>query len=934
MDTEITQPIINIGLLGHVANGKSSLVRCVTGEKTARNDSRCMQKGESREMTIQIGYSNAKIYQCNHCPKPDCYTSTEGSKKQIPSCGCCGSKDQMKLVQFVSFVDCYHPETEVIMSDSICRPIKNIKAGDKVMGDDGTSRNVLHTQRGQKELYRIQYDNTEFTCTSGHLLVLRIDKPVYAPTCRDGGYTVEYYYSIKNGGIMYRSQRFNTKVEAETFYDTLEQSPIVYNITVNAYTKLSKRLKENSYLFRAEALDFSSTLDLSIKNASSVEIAWLIGIWLASGGSGLYIGDDGLCPTHLDKMYCIARKVELYTYTTTSKVYMDITTLQSCGLSTKRIPVKLKLAPLDIRYALLSGLINSNNNCYRKGQFEIVLKDPLLANDVLWLCRSLGYSSRIIHNRVQFNGGNTSQPFSVEKIGIGGYVGIETDGNSRFLLSDFTVGHNCPGHRMLMRNMISGSAVMDGAILVVDANTDVPQVQTLEHLTAAEIVGIDHYVAIAQNKIDLLLSDKTCEERLVKNHRQIQEFVRDTGADLSRTPVIPTCFSPTRQINLPILLQYLVERAKPNPHPAYKKYPMFIYCVRSFDVNKPCPAVNLKGGVIGGTIMNGVLHIGDTLEIRPGYKDDNGEFHPLYTKVTSLYTGQIQLQEARSGGLIGIGTTLDPALTRADSMVGTCAGFPGKLPDTTRTLDLKVYLLAQGIGHDQEIKSKISNEPSALFAKRTKLRVGDVLQLAVGAAIVSAKIIKRIKRLWRFETEVPICPVPGQSIPISKVIDNAWTIIGKGLLGGTEILPIKPNQDDFDPYNIILTQTLQETAPLPDLGGKLTIPSPQLTKDGTVRLIWINFSEICQLLNREETHLQTFFHDELSTRTSINADRQLIIHGRNRYQTSQIQSILIKYITTYVNCPSCRSVYTKLHRQKNSKYTQLLCQKCGAEYLR
>ncbi len=596
MNPDITQPLINIGLLGHVANGKSSLVRSITGEKTARGDSRCMQKGESREMTIQIGYSNAKIYQCDHCPKPDCFASIEGSKKQIPCCDHCGEKDAMKLVQFVSFVD-------------------------------------------------------------------------------------------------------------------------------------------------------------------------------------------------------------------------------------------------------------------------------------------------------------------------------------------------APGHRSLMQNMISGAAVMDGVILVVAANKDVPQIQTLEHLTAAEIVGINHYIAIAQNKIDLLLNDPKCKERLAKNYAQIQDFVKDSGADTSKTPVVPTCVSPARQIGLKLILQHLVERAQPNPHPAYAGYPMFVHCVRSFDVNKPCPATSssverprtsLKGGIIGGTIMHGVLKIGDTLEIRPGYKSDTGEYHPLYTKVTSLYTGSIPLQEARPGGLIGIGTTLDPSLTRSDTMVGMCAGYPDQLPDATTTLEVKIFLLMAGIGHDQEVQTKVS-----------KLRTGEVLQLAIGSAIVTSKLVKRMgKSVYRLETAFPVCPVPGQSIPVSKVIDNAWTIIGKAHLADSVDVDVPPPiTTTYEPYHDLLNQILEDTEPLPDLGVQ-TLPAPTLHKDGGARLVWTNFQQTCQMLNREEAHIQAFFHDELSTRITLNGAHEMIIHGKNRYEVRHVQNILVKYITTYVNCPSCRSVHTTLTRAPGSKYTQLLCQNCGAEYLK
>ncbi len=64
-----------------------------------------------------------------------------------------------------------------------------------------------------------------------------------------------------------------------------------------------------------------------------------------------------------------------------------------------------------------------------------------------------------------------------------------------------------PGHESLMANMLSGSALMDGAILVVAANERVPQPQTREHLFALQVLGIQQIV-IVQNKVDLTAYEK------------------------------------------------------------------------------------------------------------------------------------------------------------------------------------------------------------------------------------------------------------------------------------------------------------------------------------------------------------------------------------------------------------------------------------------
>jgi len=77
-----------------------------------------------------------------------------------------------------------------------------------------------------------------------------------------------------------------------------------------------------------------------------------------------------------------------------------------------------------------------------------------------------------------------------------------------------------PGHESLMANMLSGSALMDGAILVVAANDRVPQPQTREHLLALQVLGIKQIV-IVQNKVDLTDSERSLLQMIEFPNRKL-----------------------------------------------------------------------------------------------------------------------------------------------------------------------------------------------------------------------------------------------------------------------------------------------------------------------------------------------------------------------------------------------------------------------------
>ena len=233
---------------------------------------------------------------------------------------------------------------------------------------------------------------------------------------------------------------------------------------------------------------------------------------------------------------------------------------------------------------------------------------------------------------------------------------------------------DCPGHDIFLSTMLTGAAVMDAAMLLVAGNVDCPQPQTSEHLVALEIMKLEHMI-ILQNKIDIIFKDR---EKTKTNYKQIKDFMKDTIC--KNAPIIP--ISAQMGYNIDAVLEAIQEIPMPNRQ---LKVPPKMIIIRSFDVNKPGTEIDgLTGGVVGGSILEGVLKVGMEVEIRPGNifkdKDDNFKCTPVRTRIVSLHTEENDLLYAVPGGLIGVGLLLDPSMTRGDRMVGNVLGAVGALP--------------------------------------------------------------------------------------------------------------------------------------------------------------------------------------------------------------------------------------------------------------
>jgi translation initiation factor 2 subunit 3 len=318
---------------------------------------------------------------------------------------------------------------------------------------------------------------------------------------------------------------------------------------------------------------------------------------------------------------------------------------------------------------------------------------------------------------------------------------------------------DCPGHESLMTNMLAGAFLMDGALLVIAANEPVPKPQTREHLQALQMLGMKKIV-IAQNKIDLVT-----EAEAKKNYAQIEKFVRGTVAE--RAPIVP--ISAQQRLNIDALIEAL-EEVIPTPKRDVNASPL-MYVVRSFDVNRPGAEISgLSGGVLGGSLTRGELRVGEEIELKPGMVEErSGKFVPVITKVSSLQTGAGGTDRVGPGGLVAIGTHLDPTFTKGDQMVGSVIGKPGTLPETLEHITLDVTLLETAVG-------------SADLVKVDKVKLGETVRLNLGTASTLATATSIRGNVVEVDLKKPVAIEAGMRAAISRRIAERWRLIGSGVL--------------------------------------------------------------------------------------------------------------------------------------------------------
>jgi superfamily II DNA or RNA helicase len=356
-----------------------------------------------------------------------------------------------RVVLFGWHRECFAKGTLVLMHDGTTKPVEQVAVGDVVMGPDSRPRHVSSLTRGEGPLYRVRPNKGEpWTCSANHILAL------------------------------HRSERNCT--------------PFV-KMTARQFASLSPRSQRGYSLYRAEAVEFPS--------ASEVVEPWLVGYWLGDGVSRL---EQGLRistadPEVVDAAAGIAAAYGLRLHRNECKRGATpcsfyhfassrsgrwgrnelLNRFRALGLDrNKRIPQSYKTASIEARRQLLAGLLDSDGHVYHgtgAGSADITSKYPLLAEDIAFVCRSLGLAAYVYpchrtdsngvtraYYRVSISGDLTAIPtkiarkrppvrrqrknvlrtgFAIEPAGDGEYYGFEVDGDHLFLLADFTVVHNC-----------------------------------------------------------------------------------------------------------------------------------------------------------------------------------------------------------------------------------------------------------------------------------------------------------------------------------------------------------------------------------------------------------------------------------------------------------------------------------------------------------
>mmetsp|Transcript_92288 Transcript_92288/g.214432 ORF Transcript_92288/g.214432 Transcript_92288/m.214432 type:complete len:213 (-) Transcript_92288:171-809(-) len=150
--------------------------------------------------------------------------------------------------------------------------------------------------------------------------------------------------------------------------------------------------------------------------------------------------------------------------------------------------------------------------------------------------------------------------------------------------------------------------------------------------------------------------------------------------------------------------------------------------------------------------------------------------------------------------------------------------------------------------------------------------------------------------------------------------------------GGGMVEDVEWQRGEVYTYDFLLTrlyQIIEDKNPSLGTTKKYVMKPPQVVRVGSKKVGWVNFTEICEMMNRPPDHVIQFVLAEFGTEGSIAGDGQLILKGR--YLPKHAESLLRKYIKDYVTCEMCKSANTTLSKDSHSRLHVVRCHNCNAE---
>jgi ATP-dependent Lon protease len=330
---------------------------------------------------------------------------------------------------------CHAFDTSILMYDGSVKMVQDVVVGDKVMGDDSKCRNVVSLGRGEDDMFDIVYANGEkYGVNSEHIMCLKQSGMNFIKNVKTKSGETRYKvcYFDKND-YKQHSRRFDNMEDATKYLDEMKLEHDYIEIPVKTLLKLPKYISTNLKGYKRGAEFSSKTVPFD---------PYIIGAWLGDGTS---------------------KKSEML-------------------LDRNHIPDDYKINDRKTRLELLAGIIDTDGSyCQKSKGYDVIQKNKVLADDILFVARSLGFSANMkecekscmyknekrtgTYHRIHISGDNLSaipvkcprkmaiservinkdsmvMGITIEPRGWGKYYGFELDNNHKYLLGDFTVTHN------------------------------------------------------------------------------------------------------------------------------------------------------------------------------------------------------------------------------------------------------------------------------------------------------------------------------------------------------------------------------------------------------------------------------------------------------------------------------------------------------------
>jgi translation initiation factor 2 subunit 3 len=129
------------------------------------------------------------------------------------------------------------------------------------------------------------------------------------------------------------------------------------------------------------------------------------------------------------------------------------------------------------------------------------------------------------------------------------------------------------------------------------------------------------------------------------------------------------------------------------------------------------------------------------------------------------------VEEARSGGLVAVGTSLDPSLTKSDGLVGNVVGKTGSLPPVSEKVGVDVQLFERAVGTEELVVVD-------------KIRTNEALVLNAGTTVTSGVVSSAREDIIEVNLRKPVCVEPSTRVAVSRRIGDSWRLIGYGSVRG------------------------------------------------------------------------------------------------------------------------------------------------------